>query len=210
MEIRILPRPVQPELPIWVTSAGSPETWERAGAIGANVLAALVGYSPEELADQIRRYRRARAAAGHDPDRGIVTIVVHTYVGTDNAEVRERVREPMTNYLKTYLKQFQRLALEPTHATERDARDVAALAFEHYFDSSTLLGTPNKCARIADAVARCGVDEIACLIDFGLDADLALPRLAQLREHYAAGPARTQRAFDGKAPPVVAGDEVSA
>jgi hypothetical protein len=107
----------------------------------------------------------------------------------------------MTHYLKTYLKQFQKLALDEGLATERDAREVAALAFEHYFDTSTLLGTQNKCARIADAAARCGADEIACLIDFGLETDTvleALPRLAELREHYAGAPARAEEPFDGK------------
>src|SRR5437867_1030930 len=86
--------------PAWVTTAGSPETWERAGSIGANVLAALVGYSPEDLTDQIGRYRLSRGCAGFDPHAGIVTLVVHTYVGKDDAAVRELVREPMTHYLK--------------------------------------------------------------------------------------------------------------
>jgi natural product biosynthesis luciferase-like monooxygenase protein len=213
VEVRILPRPIQPELPVWVTTAGSPETWERAGSIGANVLAALVGYAPEDLTNQIARYRLARTRAGHDPARGIVTLVVHTYVGTDNAEVRELVREPMTHYLKTYLKQFQKISLEAMGATERDARDVAALAFEYYFDQSTLLGTQSKCARVVDSVAGCGADEIACLIDFGLDADrvlAALPRLAELREHYAPRRAAGQEPPDGKAPPAAAGGEATA
>jgi natural product biosynthesis luciferase-like monooxygenase protein len=188
VEVRTLPRPIQPALPIWVTTAGNPETWERAGAIGANVLAALVGYDLEELSALIRRYRLARERAGHDPSLGTVTLVVHTFVGTDDAAVRELVREPMTNYLKTYLKQFQKVSLEEGAATERDSRDVAALAFEHFFEARTLLGTQNKCARVLDAVASQGADEIACLIDFGLDPDTvlaALPRLAELREHYA-------------------------
>ena len=188
VEVRTLPRPVQPQLPIWVTTAGSTATWERAGAIGANVLAAMVGYSAEELTDQVQRYRRARAAAGHDPEHGRVTLVAHAYVGHDDAAVKERVREPMTGYLKTYLKQFQKLGLAAAGASERDARDVAALAFEHYFATGTLLGTHGKCARVVDAVSACGADEIACLIDFGLDADSvleALPRLDELRAHYA-------------------------
>src|SRR2546423_4077661 len=44
VEVRILPKPIQAQLPIWITTAGSPETWNRAGAIGANGLAALPGY----------------------------------------------------------------------------------------------------------------------------------------------------------------------
>ena len=202
VQVRTLPRPIQPELPVWITSAGSVATWERAGSIGANVLAALVGYSPEDLADHIGRYRSARAAAGYPPRTGIVTLVAHTYVGTDNAAVREQVREPMTAYLKTYLKQFQKVSLDATNTLERDTRDVAALAFEHYFESSTLLGTQNKCARILDDVAARGVDEIACLIDFGLDPDevlAALPRLAELREHYD-GTSGRKGSFGGGAP----------
>ena len=32
--VRTLPRPVQPELPIWLTSAGNPATFEQAGRVG--------------------------------------------------------------------------------------------------------------------------------------------------------------------------------
>jgi natural product biosynthesis luciferase-like monooxygenase protein len=187
IEVRTLPQPIQKELPVWVTTAGNPATWERAGSIGANVLAALVGYTPEDLTTLVSRYRQARAAAGHDPGAGRVTLVAHTYVGDDDGAVRERVRAPMTGYLQTYLAQFR--APADGADSRRDARDVAALAFEHYFTSSTLLGTQNKCARVLDTMSACGVDEAACLIDFGLETDAvlaALPRLAELREHYAA------------------------
>jgi natural product biosynthesis luciferase-like monooxygenase protein len=203
-EIRVttLPRPVQPELPIWVTTAGNPSTWERAGAIGANVLGALVGYTPEDLRALIERYRKARAAAGHDPATGRVTLVAHTYVGESDAGVRELVREPMTAYLKTYLAQFRKTVPESAPSAERDARDVAALAFEHYYASSTLLGTQNKCAQVLDVISACGADEVACLIDFGVEPDrvlAALPRLAEIREHYAGGAADPHEALAGDA-----------
>lgn len=188
VEVRTLPRPIQPMFPMWITTAGSPATWERAGSTGANVLAALVGYEPADLTRLVLGYRRARAAAGHVPAAGIVTLVAHAFVGEDDAVVRELVREPMTSYLKTYMKQFQGISLASTADADRDARDVAALAFERYFETSTLLGTQNKCSRVVDAASACGVDEIACLIDFGLDTDTvlaSLPRLAELREHYA-------------------------
>ena len=37
------PRPVSKELPVWVTTAGNPDTWREAGALGANVLTHLLG-----------------------------------------------------------------------------------------------------------------------------------------------------------------------
>lgn len=193
VEVRTLPRPVQKRLPIWVTTAGNPETWARAGSIGANVLGALVGYTPEDLAGQVAAYRSARADAGHDPEAGRVTLVAHTFVGTDDDEVRELAREPMTSYLKTYLKQFQKMAIEAGRSVDRDSLEVAALAYRHFFRENTLLGTQAKCARVVDAVSACGANEIACLIDFGLDPDAvlaALPRLAELAAHYAAREAR--------------------
>ena len=36
--VKTQPRPVSKELPIWVTTAGNPETWRDAGRVGANVL----------------------------------------------------------------------------------------------------------------------------------------------------------------------------
>ena len=196
IEVRSLPRPIQRELPIWVTTAGNAETWERAGAIGANLLGALVGYSAEDLTALIARYRAAREKAGHDPATGKVTLVVHTFVGESDPAVKERVRAPMTSYLKTYLKQFQKHGLDPTVEAERDARDVAGLAFEHYFEESTLLGSRAKCARVTDAIAATGADELACLIDFGLDTDevlAALPALGELARHYARPEARSRQ-----------------
>jgi natural product biosynthesis luciferase-like monooxygenase protein len=191
VEVRTLPRPVQKSLPVWVTTAGSGETWERAGAIGANILAALVGYGPDDLTAQIGRYRRARAQAGHDPGAGIVTLVAHAYVGSDDREVRALVREPMTDYLQTYLRQFRKEGSPGTAGTgpsERDAREVAGLAFEHYYGTSTLLGTAGKCARVVEAIAACGAKEVACLVDFGLETETvleALPRLAELARHFS-------------------------
>ena len=42
VEVKILPRPIQHELPIWITAAGNRETFEMAGQIGANLLTHLL------------------------------------------------------------------------------------------------------------------------------------------------------------------------
>ena len=96
-----LPRPVSPELPIWVTTAGNPDTWKEAGALGANVLTHLLGQSIEEVADKIVLYRAALRAAGHDPADRKVTLMLHTFVGADREAVRETAREPMKDYLRS-------------------------------------------------------------------------------------------------------------
>ncbi len=201
VEFRMLPRPIQPQLPIWITSSGSAETWRRAGAIGANVLAAYVGYTPEELAQRIALYREARAAHGHDPRTGIVTIMLHTFVGDDDQSVKEKVRAPFSNYLRTYFKQYETSVAGVAGVSEADKDALMSAAFEKYFESSTLMGAPEKCARLVDELVDAGVNEIACLVDFGVDADSVLASLTgldELRARYAQGvesiaPAEAQR-----------------
>src|SRR5690606_31319623 len=46
------PRPVQPELPFWITTAGNPASFAAAGAAGASVLTHLLGQSVEEVAEK--------------------------------------------------------------------------------------------------------------------------------------------------------------
>jgi natural product biosynthesis luciferase-like monooxygenase protein len=185
--VKILPRPVQTRLPMWVTSAGSPQTWIRAGEIGANVLAALVGYSFADLAARINSYREARAHNGHDPQAGIVSIMVHTFVGDSNAVVKEKVRAPFTHYLGTYFKQYENVRVDADIVTAADREAIAAAAFEHYFDNLTLMGTPAKCARVIEPLIAAGADEVACLVDFGVERDDVLESLQylnELKEHY--------------------------
>ena len=198
-DLGVWPRPVQRELPIWVTAAGNPETYAQAGAIGANVLTHLLGQSDADLAANIATYRRAFTAAGH-PGRGRVAVMLHTFVGDDDAAVKELVRAPMLRYLASSVdlarpvasawSAFQRGAGSVPSAdaieslTEAERTDLLAFAFERYFETSGLFGTPERCARVVERMHSLGADEIACLIDFGVDENAVLamlPALAQLR-----------------------------
>ncbi|HYG99267.1 MAG TPA: MupA/Atu3671 family FMN-dependent luciferase-like monooxygenase [Terriglobales bacterium] len=186
VRVRMYPRPVQPKLPIWVTSAGTSDTWAKAGEIGANVLTHLVRQGVNGLTEKIRLYRES-FAANHAPRTGTVSLMLHTFVGADLATVREKVRAPMIEYLKTASDIFAsgRAGGKPT--VERSVEEVQALlgqAFDRYFESGALLGTPESCLPLLRQIAEIGVDEVACLIDFGLDeASIleALPHLARLQ-----------------------------
>src|SRR5690606_5696607 len=57
-------------------------------------------------------------------------------------------------------------------------------------------GTVERCAEIVERCRAIGVDEIACLIDYGIDSDTVmahLPQLAAVREAVSGGPARSPR-----------------
>jgi len=180
--LRSFPRPIQPRLPVWVTTAGSAETWAKAGEIGANILAALVGYSPDDLREKIELYRRSRARHGYDPEQGIVSVMAHTFIGESNRAVKEMARAPLMSYLRMYINQFVNFGYEADEVTEEDKHTIVAKAFEHYFEHGALIGTPGKCSRLIDRLIELGVNDIACLIDFGLDFDSVMRSLGYLNE----------------------------
>lgn len=185
--IRTYPRPIQPKLELWLTGA-SETTWRKAGGLGANVLC-LMGPSIDDLRDKIGIYRHARREAGHDPDAGKITVTLHTYIAETERAARERVREPLKNYLEDYIQQFRALMpAEEVAQLEGSKNAILDFAFERYFQTSSLLGNADKCIRMVNALGDIGVNEIASLIDFGLphqDVMDSLKRLAQLRRLYA-------------------------
>jgi natural product biosynthesis luciferase-like monooxygenase protein len=197
VQVRTRPRPVQPELPTWVTAAGSPETFRRAGQIGANLLTHLLLQSIEQLSERIAAYRQAWQAAGHPGESGTVTLMLHTFVEEDDAKVRATVYKPFKNYLKGAVGLFAALAPKGLDLATASAEELDALAdhaFDRYFHTSGLFGTPDSCAPMVERLARIGVTELACLVDFGVPDDIvlaSLPWLAELRRrcHEAGAPA---------------------
>lgn len=193
-----LPRPVQAELPTWVTTAGNPESFRQAGTAGANLLTHLLGQTVEEVAEKIHMYRQARADAGFDPNTGIVTLMLHTLVGEDDDEVREIAREPMKSYLassvalvKDFAWAFPAFERPGGHDSKPDDIDLNSLtaeehdaivefAFERYFESSGLFGSVDTCLAMVESLRAIGVDEIGCLIDYGVPTDIALASLEHL------------------------------
>jgi natural product biosynthesis luciferase-like monooxygenase protein len=179
-EIKIYPQPQQRELPVWITCSGGVERFVEAGAGGWNVLTALLFQSIGELTVKIASYREARARNGHDPDQGHVTLMLHTLVGTDYDEVKNTVRKPFIEYLRssTDLWRVGMKALDELSNKER--QDALDFAFERYYRTSGLFGTPETCFETVEQLKAAGVNEIACLIDFGVHTDEALKGLSAL------------------------------
>ena len=195
-----LPRPVQAELPSWMTTAGNPDTFRAAGAGGFNVLTHLLGQTLEELAEKVKVYREARREAGFDPATGVVTCMLHTYVGKDLDEVREIVRQPMKDYLASAMALVVGFAwsfpafdrpggpdskpedVDLASLTEEETDAILEFAFERYFETSGLFGTPETCLDMIDRCKAADIDEIACLIDFGVPNEQVLSALPLLDE----------------------------
>jgi acyl carrier protein len=126
--------------------------------------------------------------------------MLHTFVGDDLDAVRETVREPFSNYLKSSVDllknspwgfaparlapgaQVKKHSTAPADLSEEELSALLEHAFDRYFENSSLFGTPEVCLRMVEQLRTIGVNEIACLIDFGVDSQAVLDSLRSLNE----------------------------
>ncbi|MGX1880796.1 MupA/Atu3671 family FMN-dependent luciferase-like monooxygenase [Streptomyces sp. NPDC055287] len=201
--VRIRPRPVQDMPPMFLATSGQRVSYAEAAKRDLGIVTNLMNQSVDELAENVRHYRQLRAEHGLDPDSGRVTVLVHTYLAEDHATARADALEPMSRYLRSSL-----LMRSAATALGRSPEDVAAAseedldylfrrAYDRYCDQRALIGTPETCAALVDALHAAGADEIAALVDFGMPRELMRPGLEQLdvlrgraRERLAPGRAK--------------------
>jgi hypothetical protein len=109
------------------------------------------------------------------------------------------VRGPLKAYLGTSLSLLKQYAWafpafsRPKNADTSQGNDFESLtaeeqdallefAFERYYETSGLFGTPEQALAMVDQLKAIGVNEIACLIDFGVATDTVLNNLPHLNE----------------------------
>ena len=215
--VKILPRPIQRELPVWITASGNPETFRLAGELGVHLLTHLLGQTIDQVATNIAAYRAAWKQKSH-PGEGCVTLMLHTFVGEDLEAVRAKVRQPFQAYLRSSIDLIKNAPLAfsafkspaaasaasresgPANFTEEELEVMSSHAFDRYFETSGLFGSPQLCLQMVDRLRDIGVNEIACLIDFGVDADSVLASLELLdqvraQSNQRAKPARADFSF---------------
>jgi natural product biosynthesis luciferase-like monooxygenase protein len=192
--VKTQPRPVSKEVEAWVTTAGNPETWRDAGKAGANVLTHLLGQSIAEVADKVKLYRKALAEAGHDPSRFKVTLMLHTFLAADRETAREVAREPMKSYLRSaagLIKQYawafpafkkpqgvaNPMDIDLGSLAPDELEAILDFAFLRYFDDSGLFGTVEDAVKRVEELKAIDIDEVACLIDYGIATDVVLEGL---------------------------------
>ncbi|HEX8184892.1 MAG TPA: condensation domain-containing protein, partial [Blastocatellia bacterium] len=100
--------------------------------------------------------------------------------------VRELARIPFCNYLRSSVDLIANLARSLGQSlesfTEDDWDALLSQAFDRYFETSGLLGTPETCLKMIGRLKAIGVDEIGCLIDFGIDYERVIESLRLLNE----------------------------
>jgi natural product biosynthesis luciferase-like monooxygenase protein len=182
VSVRVYPEPVQREPGLWLTASSSGRTFAAAGAGGFNVLTGMLFMSQEELSAKIGEYRRMRSEAGADPDTGAVTLMLHTHLGGSVERVRETVRPAFTQYLDSSRDLWGQEMRRLRAAAETDKDALLSFAFERYFRTAALFGTPESTLGFVRRLEDAGVSEIACLVDFGLPDSEVLEGLKHLAE----------------------------
>ena len=163
----VYPRPLQPEIPIWLGVGGTPESFVRAGMLGLPLMVAVIGGETHRFRRAVDLYRAAGAQAGHAPEKLKVGLHSLGYV----APTRE---EAVNDYFPGYAETFTRIGRErgwPPVSRERfDAQNGPTGAL--------LVGDPDevgeKILRHAEALG--GVDRITFQMD-----NAKLPREKLLR-----------------------------
>ena len=174
--IRIHPAPLQKELTVWITCSGADERFVEAGRAGCNVLTALLFQPMEELFRKIQLYREARATAGHEGP-GIVTVMLHTYLHPDPTHVKQTTKGPFVRYLETSTSLWRQESDALKGLSEAEREKALEVAYERYVRTTSLIGTPAFASEVCQRLSQNGVNEIACLIDFGLPLEEAMSSL---------------------------------
>jgi len=191
ISLRTYPKPVQPSLIKWITAAGNPQSFQQAGAIGAHLLTHLFDQDVDELAAKIKLYRDARRQHGWDPDAGRVAVALHTYLADSLEQVNQNARQGYCDYLRANAKLLEKLAhsrgvpLDVSRLGQNQLDEAIAWMFDKFFFSRSLLGTPQTCTDLVRRLIAAGVQEIACLLDFGPSTQAireSLPHLSRLKD----------------------------
>ncbi|MFI8192193.1 amino acid adenylation domain-containing protein [Streptomyces sp. NPDC085946] len=204
VDIRLHPRPVQQQLPLYVAVVGNPDSYRRAAAEDLGVVTNLMAQTVEQLAENIALYRRVRAEHGLDPAAGRVVVLVHTYLGQDAEQARAEAYRPFVSYLRSSISLFDQVTnslgfeVDLRNTPEEDVEFLLGRAYERYCASRALIGDEHTAAGMVDRLTAAGADEIACFVDFGVPKEkvmAALPVLDRVRRRVRGEP-------DGRSAPV--------
>jgi natural product biosynthesis luciferase-like monooxygenase protein len=184
--VGILPQPIQKELPIWLTGK-SDDTFLNAGKLGFNLLTAnfALKHEVDDFSRKIKIYRDA--IQKNHGRRGHVTLMAHTFVAETPEAVRTVARPAMAKYLRTNIGMQQDHSAGSkddkgfTRLTEREIDIMIRTQVNNDLHGPlSFVGTLDHCAQQAECLSKRGVDEIACLIDFGIGLDDVIASLGRL------------------------------
>ena len=120
--------------------------------------------------------------------------MLHTLIHGHMDSVRDMVEAPFKDYIKSslnaHVKAGQGEGKGVDDIDEAQKAKMLDYAYERYFKTAALFGTVEDGRRVVDKALAIGVNDIACVMDFGVDYNgvrQSLPYLKQLVSHYLQG-----------------------
>lgn len=166
----VYPRPLQPELPLWVGVGGTPASFVRAGALGLPLMVAVIGGETHRFRPLVDLYREAGRRAGHAPEQLQVGLHSLGYVAATAAQAAD---EYFPGYARTFTRIGRERGWPPVTRPHFDAQRGPRGAL--------LVGEPDEVAEriLRHSEALGGVSRVMFQMD---NADLAPEKLLRAIE----------------------------
>jgi hypothetical protein len=115
--------------------------------------------------------------------------MLHTLLLDDRTAVERAVEAPFKDYIRSSLNAHVQAAAEEKGGaapSEIERARMLDYAYQRYFRTSGIFGTVEDGRQIVDQAIAAGVDEIACLVDFGVDYGIVRNSLIHLERLVSA------------------------
>ena len=168
--LMIFPKPIQKKCPLWISVASDKDVFIEAGRLGVNILTHLLLQDIDELSQKISAYRQSLMRHGFDSNEFNVTLMIHTYVYEDSDVAYERVIKPLEKYFRSHFRLLTKISDE--YSTDSDISDEYFSSLVNKFiKNKCLIGCPEEVLNLTLKLNKIGVDEVSCLVDFGLSEE---------------------------------------
>jgi alkanesulfonate monooxygenase SsuD/methylene tetrahydromethanopterin reductase-like flavin-dependent oxidoreductase (luciferase family) len=169
--VSVTPKPYQKPYPELRMAAATPETFPQIGRLGLPIFVAVRQGPFVQLAERIKSYREAYAAAGH-PGRGRVFLRVPAYVAETRERARAEAKESIMGFFR-YQAELGRdsarraggdLAVQRLRQVER----LEALTFDEAVATQIIIDDPDGfAARLREVEEEIGLDGILAELNCG-------------------------------------------
>lgn len=176
--IKVFPRPYQPSIPIWISAASNSSTFEFAGQIGANILTHLLIQNISDLKNNLDIYRATLYKSGFDPLQKTVTLMMHTFINKSHEYAVKTATKPLKNYLEKHFQLIENSTVNQSAENFSDKiQDHIDNSLKIYLEQHSLIGSVDHCFAVCKMFKDVGVNDFACLIDFGIENDIIAENL---------------------------------
>lgn len=166
----IYPRPLQPQIPVWLGVGGTPQSFIRAGSLGLPLMVAIIGGETHRFRPLIDLYRQAGQLAGFAPEQ--LQVGLHSL-----GYVADSTQQAIDDYYPGYAQTFTRIG------RERGWPPVTRPHFDALLQprGALLVGNPEEVAQkiLRHSEALGGISRVTFQMD---NADLSHEQLMQAIE----------------------------